>query len=116
MTFFIGGWETPTSMISNCFFELAIHQDIQDKLRSEVKKLLKTEGKLTYENLSGMKYLDKVYKGKMKNFFIGVSLSYRISKISHPNPEIVSLDEKRNFNVITPIRHVKRLGAPSSFL
>ena len=46
-------------------FELALHQDMQNKLRNEIKEEIKiNDGKLTYESIKNMKYLDKIFKGK----------------------------------------------------
>jgi len=54
-----------------CLYELSLHQDIQDRLREEIDDVLqKHDGKLTYEGIHEMEYLDKVVSGKtpsMKN-------------------------------------------------
>jgi len=46
-----------------------LHQDIQDRLRQEIGVVLqKHDGKLTYEGIQEMKYLDKVVSGKAQFF------------------------------------------------
>ena len=46
-------------------YELSLHQDIQDRLREEIDDVLqKHDGKLTYEGIQEMEYLDKVVSGK----------------------------------------------------
>lgn len=45
--------------------ELALAQDIQDKARKEVnEKISKHGGKLSYEALMEMEYLNQVFSGK----------------------------------------------------
>lgn len=45
--------------------ELALAQDIQDKARKEInEKIEKHSGKLSYEALMEMEYLNQVFSGK----------------------------------------------------
>jgi hypothetical protein len=63
--FFIGGFETSSSTMTFCLYELSLHQDIQDRVRAEIDVVLqKHDGKLTYEGIQQMEYLDKVVSGK----------------------------------------------------
>ena len=55
--------------MGNALYELALHQNIQDKLRYEIKELMKKDGKFTYDNIKEMKYLDKVFKGEWKGIY-----------------------------------------------
>ena len=65
--FFLGGFETSSSTMTFCLYELSLHQDIQDRLRQEIDVVLqKHDGKLTYEGIQEMEYLDKVVSGKTK--------------------------------------------------
>lgn len=46
-------------------FELACNQEIQEKARQEVlEKIAQHDGKLTYEALMDMEYLNQVFNGK----------------------------------------------------
>jgi cytochrome P450 family 6 len=48
-----------------CLYELSLHQDIQERLREEIDVVLKKyDGKVTYEAIQEMEYLDKVVSGK----------------------------------------------------
>ncbi|XP_015114680.1 cytochrome P450 6k1 [Diachasma alloeum] len=60
--FFTGGFETSSTVMSFCLYELATHPEVQDKLRQEIKAALdENDGKLTYEmTTSGLPYLDAV--------------------------------------------------------
>ena len=50
-------------------YELSLHQDIQDRLRDEIDVVLqKHDGKITYEGIHEMEYLDKVFSRKAHSF------------------------------------------------
>lgn len=67
--FFVGGFETTSSLMQMISWELAMNQDIQKKVIAEIDEVVKTlDGKpVTYEALNKMKYLDNVvYEGLRK--------------------------------------------------
>jgi cytochrome P450 family 6 len=67
--FFFGGFETSSTTMTFCLYELSLHQDIQDRVREEIDVVLqKHEGKLTYESIKEMEYLDKVVAGKTHSY------------------------------------------------
>ena len=67
--FFIGGFETSSTTMTFCLYELSLHQNIQDRLRQEIDVVLqKHDGKITYEGIQEMEYLDKVVSGKAHPF------------------------------------------------
>ena len=70
MIFFFAGFETVSNFMSFICHELALHPDIQEKLQSEIDST-KEEcgGKLTYEVLMKMKYLDMVISGTYERVF-----------------------------------------------
>lgn len=61
--FFLAGFETSSSTMSFALYELAMHQQEQDRLRKEI---LETEEKygLTYESIKSITYLNMVIQGK----------------------------------------------------
>lgn len=62
--FFVAGFETTASTISYCLYELAMNPEIQVKLREKIKQTLDANnGKLEYDTLKDMKYLDMVING-----------------------------------------------------
>lgn len=63
--FFLDGVETSSNVASYTLSELGRHQDVQRKLREEIRKVKATHGgELTYEGLQEMTYLDCVVNGK----------------------------------------------------
>lgn len=62
--FFLAGFETSSTTMSFCLYELAHHMVIQEKLHQEiVEKLKQNNGELTYEGLNAMVYLEQVIAG-----------------------------------------------------
>ncbi|XP_017889238.1 cytochrome P450 6a2-like [Ceratina calcarata] len=60
-TFYADGFLTSSVTLSFIGFQLAMHQDVQDRLREEVKTVLeKHGGVLTYEAVKEMTYMDQV--------------------------------------------------------
>jgi len=52
---------TSSVVIANALYELALNQNIQDKLRSEIQNSYE---ELTFENISAISYLNAVLKDK----------------------------------------------------
>lgn len=65
--FFVAGFETSSSTIAFCLYELALHQDIQERVRDEIEAVLAEEsnGELSDDVIGQMKYLEQVLSGKM---------------------------------------------------
>jgi cytochrome P450 family 6 len=65
LTFLLGGYETSASTLSFALYELALHPEIQRRLRAEIlKEMRKHEGKLTYDSMKDISYLDRVVSGE----------------------------------------------------
>lgn len=62
--FFLAGFETSATTATYCLYELAVHQDMQDKVRQEIDEVLKKHGELTYNAINEMTYFHKVINGK----------------------------------------------------
>ncbi|CAG2059928.1 unnamed protein product [Timema podura] len=63
------GSETSSTTISCCLHELAANPDIQERLRKEVDKvLIKHGGKITYEALQDLKYMDAVVDETLRKY------------------------------------------------
>ncbi|XP_043511358.1 probable cytochrome P450 6a14 isoform X2 [Frieseomelitta varia] len=76
--FFIAGFETSSSTMGHALYELAQNQDVQDKLRQEIRDTYKKNGgTLTYADIKEMKYLDKVFKETLRKYPILTMLTRR---------------------------------------
>ncbi|KAI4459291.1 cytochrome p450 [Holotrichia oblita] len=65
--FFLAGFETSSTTMTFCLHELAFNQEVQDKLRKEIREAYqKTDGQLNYDAIMGMKYMDMVLEGELK--------------------------------------------------
>jgi cytochrome P450 family 6 len=63
--FFLAGFETSSTTMTFCMYELALHPDIQERVREEIDIVLKKhDGNITYQAIQEMEYLDKVVSGK----------------------------------------------------
>ncbi|VEN45319.1 unnamed protein product [Callosobruchus maculatus] len=63
--FFAAGFETSSNAGTMCLYELALQQDLQDKVRANVNSILnKYNGEVTYDTLNEMKYLNQVFEGE----------------------------------------------------
>ena len=61
---FIAGYDTTSSTIAFSLYELAMHTEVQRKLRNEIKSVLAEHGNIiTYDALKDMVYLDMVVSG-----------------------------------------------------
>jgi hypothetical protein len=79
MVFFTGGFETTSTTMSFCLYELAKNKDIQCRLRSEMDtKLCPHGGQITYEAVMEMKHLDRVVSGEV------IALALKVGKEAIP--------------------------------
>lgn len=64
--FYTAGFETSAVTIAMALLELTLNQNVQERLREEIHSCLKgSDGKITYEGLMEMKYLEQVVNGKL---------------------------------------------------
>lgn len=62
--FFNAGHETSSTTMSFALYELAVHPEIQEKVREELFTVSKKHNdQMTYESLKELKFLEQVLKG-----------------------------------------------------
>ena len=66
---YAAGFETSSTLMTFCCYELALNQDIQERLRNELKsRIEENDGQLTYELLFDLKYLDMVLNETLRKY------------------------------------------------
>jgi len=64
-SFLVGGYETAASTLTFALYELALHPEIQQSARAEIVQVLSEhDGKLTYDGIQDMSYLERVVSGE----------------------------------------------------
>ena len=67
LSFLIGSVETSASTLSFTLYQLTFHPEIQQILRAEILQVLsRYDGKLTYEGIEEMLYMDRVVSGEKR--------------------------------------------------
>nr|CAD7444537.1 unnamed protein product [Timema bartmani] len=67
--FFLAGFETSSTTVSFCLYELATNPEIQERLREEVDTVLqKYKGTITYEAIQEMDYLSRVVDETLRKY------------------------------------------------
>lgn len=65
MIFSLGGFETASAALCFIIYELALNQDVQQRLQKEIDDAWKEgSGEIKFEIISKLKYLDMVVSGK----------------------------------------------------
>ncbi|XP_069672099.1 probable cytochrome P450 6a14 [Periplaneta americana] len=89
--FFVAGFETSSTTMTFCLYELSLNPDIQDRVRREIDEILKKhDGKLTYEAVQEMEYLDKVVSETLRKYPPLPILNRECTKTYHiPGTDVV---------------------------
>ncbi|CAH1111481.1 unnamed protein product [Psylliodes chrysocephalus] len=67
ITFYVAGYETSTTTVSFALLELALHIDIQNRLREEIQSVMKRHNnQITYDGIMEMEYLDMVFQESLR--------------------------------------------------
>lgn len=69
LVFFLAGFETSSTTMTFCLYELATNADLQEKVREEINHVLKQHGgKLTYNAINEMKYMTQVIDETLRKY------------------------------------------------
>ncbi|KAJ8714393.1 hypothetical protein PYW07_002618 [Mythimna separata] len=64
---FLGGFETTSSTLAFLFLELAVDQQVQERMRREIREVLERhDGKITYELLQELVYMEMVIQETLR--------------------------------------------------
>ncbi|XP_043265182.1 probable cytochrome P450 6a13 [Colletes gigas] len=93
--FFAAGFETSSTTMAHCLYEMALNPDMQNKVREEIKTFTeKHNGSYPYESVNEMKYLDKVFKETLRKYPPGTFVFRRSTKEYTFNGTKVSIPKK----------------------
>jgi cytochrome P450 len=85
--FFIAGFDTTESLLIFAAYELAINPEVQEKLYEEVNETLENNGgKLTYDLVNKMPYLEMVISETLRKYPPAVRLDRRVVTSSYKVP------------------------------
>lgn len=67
--FYVAGFETSSTTLSYCLYELVKNLSLQQRAHDEIDHILNEhEGRITYESISQMKFLEFCIDGKSDLF------------------------------------------------
>ncbi|XP_011865321.1 PREDICTED: cytochrome P450 9e2-like [Vollenhovia emeryi] len=73
--FFFGGFDSTSTLMCFAAHEIAVNQDIQEKLQKEIDQVLEdTNGQAPYEAVNGMEYLDAVINEALRMYPVAVAM------------------------------------------
>lgn len=103
--FFLAGFETSSTALSYALYELSINQEIQDKTRAEIEKVLeKHDGKVTYDAIMDMEYCGQVINESMRKYSPG-NVLLRICTKEYKVPGTDHVIEK-GMNLMLPMHAI----------
>ncbi|CAH1233402.1 CYP3A5 [Branchiostoma lanceolatum] len=85
--FWLGGYETTSNVISCTAYNLALHQEVQDRVIKEVDAVIEKRGKLDYEALMEMPFLEMCVNETLRMF----PASQRLERVCNKDTEIKGL-------------------------
>ncbi|XP_017066145.1 probable cytochrome P450 6a14 [Drosophila eugracilis] len=101
--FFVAGFETSSSTMAFCLYELALQPEIQQKVRDEIERVLDGE-EITYDALAEMTYLEQVIAETLRKHPIIPQL-LRETNESYQVPDTDFVIEKGT-TVLIPIHNI----------
>jgi cytochrome P450 family 6 len=67
--FFAAGFETSSTTMSFCLYELSLNRHVQERVQKEIDEVLRKHGnKISYEAVQEMEYLDNVISGRSEHW------------------------------------------------
>lgn len=106
--FLIAGFETSSTTLSFALYELAQHEDIQERARREVSKVLEChDGEFTYECMSEMVYLNQIISETLRLYTVLPVLN-RKSLEDYPVPGHPKYVIKKNMKILIPVGAMHR--------
>ncbi|XP_055542010.1 probable cytochrome P450 6a17 [Wyeomyia smithii] len=100
--FFLAGFETSSTAMSYCLYELAQNQELQEKARQDVESVLaKHEGAMTYEAVHEMRYVENCINESLRKYPPVPNILRNTNKSYHVSDMNVTLE--KGYRVLLPI-------------
>lgn len=100
--YFVAGYETTSTTLTFCIYELSQNQEIQEEARQEVIKVLsKHQNKLTYEAVSDLEFIDTIVKETLRMWPPSVTVQ-REAAVNYKVPNTNFIVE-RGCAIIVPV-------------
>ncbi|CAG9785254.1 unnamed protein product [Diatraea saccharalis] len=105
MIFFAAGFESTANTLSYLLYEIAKHQDIQEKLLKEINQTLdNNKGQLSFDTLKQLSYMNQVYHETLRLYPV-IDLQRKVSTSFCQIPG-VDITLKRDDYVSVPVRGI----------
>lgn len=88
--FFLGGFETSSTTMSYCLYELSLYEDIQERARECVQSAIAKHGGFNYDAVMDMDYLEQCINGRFPSVGNDIQLVYIFSNLFRRIPEKIS--------------------------
>lgn len=106
LLFILGGFDTVESALIFAMYELAVNQDVQEKLLEELEKSLGNNGKFSYDTINNMEYLDMVLSESLRKFPPAVRTERRSTKpYKIPGSDLVLPKDSLVAMPVYPVHH-----------
>uniref|UniRef100_A0A1I8P471 Cytochrome P450 n=1 Tax=Stomoxys calcitrans TaxID=35570 RepID=A0A1I8P471_STOCA len=107
MVFFLAGFDTSSTTMSFCLYELALNPEVQEKLRQEIIDVLKKhQNQVSYECIKEMHYMDMVVAETLRKYSVTPHLVRTcVNDYQVPNTNIVL---EKGLRVILPVDAIHR--------
>lgn len=101
---FTAGFETSSTALTLALYELAKNEELQEELRKEiVENVGRDIEQFDYDKLMGLPLLDKVIKGKKKDFKVSTySIALTLPETLRKYPPVTFLNRKCNSDYTIP--------------
>uniref|UniRef100_A0A182PZ92 Uncharacterized protein n=1 Tax=Anopheles epiroticus TaxID=199890 RepID=A0A182PZ92_9DIPT len=78
--FFLAGFETSSTAMSFCLYELALNEELQEKARENINEVMKNFDTISYEAVHEMKYIEMCINESMRKYPPITTLTRRVEK------------------------------------
>uniref|UniRef100_A0A023EUC2 Putative cytochrome p450 cyp2 subfamily protein n=1 Tax=Aedes albopictus TaxID=7160 RepID=A0A023EUC2_AEDAL len=99
--FFLGGFETSSTTMSYCLYELSLYEDIQERARECVQSAIAKHGGFNYDAVMDMDYLEQCINESLRKYPPGANLVRCATKDYHVRNS--SMVFRKGMSVMVPI-------------